>query len=296
MYLEPIKLESIHNPLSFLLKEDTSRYHNWVRNNTQQIFQISANDGLVNQTETSGFCIQHLTWDSDFFGFKIGKAHFYGTPTPSQIQEVISSAKKEGFKYIFTQIDCQSKSQRLSLQKNFFQLMETRLTYFIKLSEYNALERFKTRLAEERDIPALSLASASSINEHDRFHADPIFSREKADELMSVWVKASLTSSFSDGAMIVDAENPGAFCTFKTHKDHWDEWKLKISQPVFSAVNRNFKGWYIKIISELTHYLKNQGADYSYLTTQNTNPAVIKSWERLGYRFGSSEYIFSLSL
>lgn len=296
MNIEPIRLEDTYNSFNYLIKEDTSRFHLWSKENLESIFKQAAVKSEAIQSSHSGVCIQYLPWDTNFFGFKIGKVVTYGDVTSLQMKELVNTAVKANYKYLFAQIDCQNKAQRSALQDINFKLIETRLTYYINLESFKAVERYDARLATEKDVPYLAKASSTSINEHDRFHADSIFPKAKADELMGEWVRASILTNFADGAMIVNSESPGAFCTFKTHKENWDKWGMKISQPIFSAVGRDYKGWYIKIISELTQYLKDQGAEYSFLITQNTNPAVIKSWERLGYRFGSSDYIFSLVL
>jgi hypothetical protein len=130
------------------------------------------------------------------------------------------------------------------------------------------------------------------VNPYDRFHADPFISKVDADRLMSKWVEASILEGFADITFVPDVtQQPRAFCTVRYHKAKWDRWRLRLSQPVFSAVGTEFKGWYKKLISEICYHLKELGAQHAYMATQATNSAVVWTWESLGYRYGKSEHI-----
>ena len=96
---------------------------------------------------------------------------------------------------------------------------------------------------------------------------------------------------FADVTFVPDAPQPKAFCTVRYHKDKWERWGLRLAQPVFSAVAPEFKGWYRKLISEITCHLIEQGAQHAFMTTQSTNSAVVWTWESLGYRYGKAEHI-----
>jgi dTDP-4-amino-4,6-dideoxy-D-galactose acyltransferase len=109
---------------------------------------------------------------------------------------------------------------------------------------------------------------------------------------MERWVEASVVGGFADATIVPDVDAPEAFCTAKYHREHWAGWGCKLSQPVLSAVAPRHKGWYVKLISELDEHLRSVGAEHSFLITQITNNAVIRSWEKLGYGFGKGEHIF----
>lgn len=64
---------------------------------------------------------------------------------------------------------------------------------------------------------------------------------------------------------------------------------------ILSAVGEQRRGWYVKLISELSHYFKERGVDTCFMTTQSTNRAVIRTWEKLGYSFGRCAHVLVLT-
>jgi hypothetical protein len=50
----------------------------------------------------------------------------------------------------------------------------------------------------------------------------------------------------------------------------------------------------VKLIGERSQKFKDKGVDTALMTTQATNRAVLKVWERHGYRFGPCSHIFSI--
>jgi ribosomal protein S18 acetylase RimI-like enzyme len=60
---------------------------------------------------------------------------------------------------------------------------------------------------------------------------------------------------------------------------------------VFSAVGAECRGWYRKLISEVHYHLKDLGAEHVYLSTQEQNASVLRTWEKLGYHYAKTERI-----
>ncbi len=69
-----------------------------------------------------------------------------------------------------------------------------------------------------------------------------------------------------------------------------------MAQPTFSAVSEEYRGWYLKLISEINYHLKEKGVEHAFLSTQATNKAVIRVWEKLGYSFGKMEHVLRIVL
>jgi hypothetical protein len=248
-----------------------------------------------------------LAWDSEFFRYPVARLDAVvplqdspQVPTAAQLmaplQAFLQRAVKAQQRYIFTAVDPEHGGLVQALGACGFALIETRATYARSLLDYAYPERFDTRLATLDDAESLAHTAADRVNPYDRFHADPFIDPEKAAALMRQWVHASLTQGFADATVVPNAPQPTAFCTVKYHRDQWDAWGLRLAQPVLSAVSTAYRGWYRKIMSEVTYHLKDLGADHAYMVTQVTNRAVIKTWERLGYSFGKAQHIFRIVL
>jgi len=256
----------------------------------------------TSQNELCAVLCEKLPWDTEFFGYGIAKLHgiyrlkdgktyepFF--PLDTAVQKLFEIAKQKSVKYLFTHVDARDLSLLHSLSRNGFHLIETRGYYFRTIQDFECPERFSVREARSDEVDVLSDCAAYMANQYDRFHADPFISIEDSDRLMKEWIKASLLRGLVDKTIVPMSDKPGAFVTIRYHKNKWQSWNTKISQPILSAVDGNFRGWYYKLIGESLYDLKANGSDYVYMTTQITNKAVIRVWEKHGFQYGKGEYI-----
>ena len=242
-----------------------------------------------------------LPWDSAFFGYGVARldaifplaAPFYRpyADYTSLVQELINRAREREIRYLFAQVDSRDLATLRALGAAGFCVIETRIDYYSDLTSYTPKERFPVRAAVPEDIPSLGRAAQETVNQYDRFHADPFIKPEDADRLMVQWIKASILESFADITIVPDVPSPAAFTTVRYHRDKWEQWGLKIAQPVLTAVSPEFKGWYRRLISETNLHLQEQGVERVYHTTQVTNRAIIWVWESFGNHLGRSELV-----
>ena len=247
--------------------------------------------------------MEALPWDSEFFG--MGMARLNAVLRPDRVPDLredavtgaqalalaLAQAFERGFGYILAPTSPSDLYSMRVLSAAGFELLETRCHYHRALRSAPA-ERYPVRLATADDVPSLAGTARTMVNPFDRFHADPAISSADADRMMERWMEASILHGFADATVVPDVEEPEAFCTAKYHREHWEGWRMKLAQPVLSAVSPRHKGWYVRIISELDEHLRGIGAEHSFLITQLTNNAVIRCWEKLGYQFGKGEHIF----
>lgn len=269
---------------------------------TEDDLRISFGDG----SNERWVLMRRLDWDSTFFGYGIARLDVVIDPRGpvdlrtdarnevAAIKKALALARRRGVTYVFAVAQAADLAFIRSLARAGFELIETRLYYHRSLTE--PAERFPMRLATRADIPSLARAAVQTRNQFDRFHADPAIIPADADRLMEEWVRASIEDNFADATIVPDVEEPEAFCTAKYHREHWAGWGLKLSQPVLSAVSKRHRGSYVRIISELDEHLRSIGAEHSFLATQVTNNAVIRSWEKLGYQFGKGEHVMRILL
>jgi hypothetical protein len=254
-----------------------------------------------------GIFAEILPWDSQFFGYPVARINAILPLNPPLSQPkrdyapalaaFNAYARSRQLRYIFGVIETTDLASIRSLGVAGYTLIETRATYHIDLRSYAYSHRFASRKATLEDAPRLAETARVMVNDYDRFHADPFISAADADRMMERWIYASLLEGFADVTIVPDLPEPKAFCTVKYHRANWERWGIKLAQPVFSAVDPSFAGWYVKIISEINYHLKDEiGAQNAYLTTQVTNKAVLRSWEKLGYGFGKAEHVFRIVL
>jgi dTDP-4-amino-4,6-dideoxy-D-galactose acyltransferase len=243
------------------------------------------------------FYVSYLEWDSNYFGLKTYKL-VYVLYNHQDIKILIDAVKK--FKdilfsepvYCFIEIPSEDIKLIEALCANSFMLVETRLTYFMGNLEVYDKERYPVRKAEAKDIPNLRRVSAEMRNDFDRFHADPVFSTDKADKFLATYIEKSV-EGLADIVLIPNEPDMSSdsFFTAKYMKSEWEKNQCKISRIVLVAAGN--KGWHKKLMSEMTYHLRDTGAEFIYMNTQSTNRAVMYNCESLGYRFGCTTHILS---
>jgi len=265
-------------------------------NQDHQLITIHIDDFQIH------FYIQFLKWDSDFFLMQTYKLQYVLYDCSLEIlkkaaKEFYNTLRTKGAEYIFMEIPSEDIELIQVLTGSGYKLTETRLTYFNNsLDAYN-YERFEVRLANADDIKNLRRVASVMRNNYDRFHADTIFSKDLADSFLSKYIEEAI-QGYSDIVLVPAAKGikPDSFLTANYNKSEWDSIGYPVSRMVLSAVSSDTnKGWYIKLISEMTHHLKEAGARAIILSTQSTNRTVIKTWEKLGYNYGHSTHILSNS-
>lgn len=184
--------------------------------------------------------------------------------------------------------------QHLGLNK--FRLVETRLTYYhSKLPTFD-FKRFKVREANSDDVDNLKRISKEMRNSYDRFHSDIFFDQGRADEYLSTYIENSI-KGFTDIVLVPDVNGiaSDSFLTANFLKEDWEKINLRVSKMVLSAVsNQTNKGWYVKLISEMTYYLYEKvGVEAIVMNTQSTNKAVFHTWEKLGYKLSHTTHILA---
>lgn len=290
--------------------------YNFVRDISDQKHLELVTDNLINFLDKNNnniflfivdnhehyFYLSYLEWDSRYFNIDTYKLInvLYSHNDINLLSKAIVEFKNKLFElgkvYCFIEIPSEDILLIQALGNNSFKLVETRLNYFRgNLNTYSS-ERFPVRVANTDDIENLKRVASEMRNDYDRFHADKIFSLEVADKFLSTYIEESI-KGFSDVVLIPNSnECPSdGFLTANYLKNDWDKMQVKVSKMVLSAVSPTCKGWYKKLISEMTYYLYESGAEYIYMNTQSTNRAVFKVWQDLGYKLGSSIHILAIN-
>jgi dTDP-4-amino-4,6-dideoxy-D-galactose acyltransferase len=248
------------------------------------------------------FYVRFLSWDTDFFLTQTYKLQYVLYDCPFEILKEAcvkfnNELRARKAEYVFIEIPSEDIILVQALTAAGFRLTETRLTYFNNsLDTYN-FERFDVRPAKLEDIEELRIVASVMRNNYDRFHSDAVFSKDKADDFLAEYVDQAIRG-FCDIVLVPDAPGVKAhsFLTANYNKSEWADLGYSVSKMVLSAVSSETnKGWYVKLISEMTYHLREIGAQVIYMSTQPTNRAVIKTWEKLGYKYGASTHILSNS-
>jgi dTDP-4-amino-4,6-dideoxy-D-galactose acyltransferase len=247
---------------------------------------------------------ERLAWDSAFFGYEIARlngifplaAYDHDAEYGGALAALLHASRERGIRHLFAVVPAEDLAQMRALSTAGFALIETRLHYHREIADYEHGERYPVRLADAADLPDLRRSARESVNRYDRFHADPFVAKADADRMMEQWMEASVSEGFADGVIVPRDKPATAFCTIKFHRENWADWGYKLAQIPFGAVAGEWRGWYLKLMSEALYALKEGGAEHCCYVTQATNRATVRVLEKLGFRYGRSEHVFRLIL
>lgn len=247
------------------------------------------------------FIYKKLQWDTDYFKIPtyrlfniLYKQNNYLKESVKDFIQNILPTKS----YCFIEIPSEDIQLIQSLGENYFKLIETRLTYYNNQLQNHNYQRYSVKNAGKNDISNLKSVAANMRNNFDRFHADKIFDIKLADMFLSTYIENSI-QGYADYVMTPnEVDTPAdSFLTAKYLIEDWEQLNCKISKMVLSAVSSETnKGWYIKLISEMTYHLRDQiGSECIFMNTQSTNRAVFNTWEKLNYKLGCTTHVFSIT-
>lgn len=292
-----------YSPYNFIREIDaTTQYNTYILEKINN-FTSDANNQLI-EVEVNSFkhyfLVSYLVWDSNYFNIPSYKLFtvLYEHTNFDILAEAVNKFKTIFFdqpsKYIFIEIPSEDILLIQALNYSQFKLIETRLTYYRGDLKNFENKRFPVRKAQISDIENLKRVASEMRNVYDRFHADSFFNNQLADQYLATYIEQSI-KGFADIVLTSDSPNlpSDAFLTAKYMTEEWPKVNCPVSKMILSAVSTTCKGWYYKLISEMTYHLREIGAKYILLSTQSTNRAVLKTWEALGYTIGTTTHILS---
>jgi dTDP-4-amino-4,6-dideoxy-D-galactose acyltransferase len=220
--------------------------------------------------------VDALTWDSAFFGRRIGVL----TGELSSIDAV--SAELDGaaatFEYVICRPPVDDAAAVRTLERAGFYLTDVGVTWASEVDAY--LRRAapvapdRARLAVASDVPRLS-AEATTLFRRSRFYHDPFFSADEADRLHAAWLANSVSGQAADAVWIIP---DSGFVTCKLTKDGGGEvaligvWQESRGRGAGRALMTVAIAWFAE-----------RGVSAVRVKTQVKNLGAMNFYHRLGF-------------
>ncbi len=258
--------------------------------------------------------VRRLTWDSAHFSvpmLRIELVDCGSAPSVDAMSRVLQDLtaeldRSEPVYHVTAEVPADQPPVVQAFGAAGYRLIETRLTYYLpNAAAFRPTERWPVRPAASDDIPDLRMVAATARNPWDRYHADPFFGAEAADDYLATYAEACV-GGLAD-VVLVPADPagaaPGAFmgltiesrkgCPLSVGLDHECRLSLSIGRIPLVAVGPDRRGWHVRLLSEATVLFAERGVEVAIMTTQLANRAVIRNCEKLGYRLGRATHVFA---
>jgi dTDP-4-amino-4,6-dideoxy-D-galactose acyltransferase len=174
-----------------------------------------------------------LPWDSEFFGFPIGRIDFEEVDEAS-IVACEAEAREQGIQCLYASLTPSDPTASYHLQTLGYRLLEVATTLNLHPSE-PAIPRppdITVRLGTADDLPNMT-GLIDSLTTWSRFAHDPRFGPEAARRLQHAWVERAATDTTDDRSLLV-AESGGVITAFLT--------RSRTPEPVIDTIGTTARG------------------------------------------------------
>lgn len=162
---------------------------------------------------------QPLPWDTEFFGFPIGKVDLDGAD-PAALAVVEREAAAAGIACLYGTLDPIDTLAAYQVQQAGYRFVEAATTFSLRLDE-PPIPRppgIEVRLATPADLPALA-PMVDSLAAWSRFAVDPRFGPDAALRMQRAWAERATSDTTGEYSLVLaeDEGGPFAFITRTIH-------------------------------------------------------------------------------
>ena len=283
-----------------------------------ELAEIVSSDGFVLVAEEAGEVVglvdfKRLEWDSTHFGIETAKIdHLFASGDYFRSlyikQKLISQLLMECHDRLVLHLSARVSKEDLSsihaLESKSFRLMDVLVTYsfyFKKQETREQVPAYPVRPFEQSDLPKLIEISLECFGQKpvatDRFHADPVLSKEKSDELYAKWL-ANLSKDPSNVLLVAEISgNPVGFNVCTYDKVVADKIHLRIGSMVLTAVKPSERNKHVgfSLLDATISWFRDK-IDIIESGGQISNYAIQKAWIKLGFKPTKSQCTFHWSV
>lgn len=227
--------------------------------------------------------IEKAFWDSDFFGYEVGRLNINSNHHFS-VEDLISSAKAYKLVYVFS--DDAINSNKLNLVDEKVTLSLDLLGFNNEVNDELKTVSFKDVDFEESDLKELAFESGT----HSRFKVDPNIKESEFRALYSSWIDQSLNGKLAFDILFVFDE--GSLIGFISLSEK-DNLTSKIGLIAVSESVRG-KGVAKTLINAAVKLSVSKGYSFMEVVTQNQNKPAMNLYQKLGFKIEDIQYIYHL--
>jgi UDP-N-acetylglucosamine 2-epimerase (non-hydrolysing) len=232
--------------------------------------------------------INELKWDSDFFGYKVGKIYL-------KENTAIDKSDIKDFRLIYIFDDGCDIKNYIQIEKLGAKLADTKMELEMKIEkkthiDTNLDKKYRLVVLNKNDFNKETISLGIEAGKFSRFKKDINFKNNEFKKLYTKWVENSLNRvDFVEVYGIKYKSTAIGMVSLK---------KISAKEITISliAVNENFQnqGLGTVLVSQAVEFCKSEGFDTLSVTTQEENINAMKFYQKLNFVIRKKERIYHL--
>ncbi len=221
--------------------------------------------------------LEYLQWDSDFFGFKIGKINILNEKL-EELSTILAYAKSENYRLVYCFGYCNLWIDNLTLAKLGGIFVDAKIIFTCDVQ------------GKSKDVSEVYEYDSNNVNyqllelsyisgKYSRFRIDPLFDPNDFKRLYKTWIENSVNKQIADKIFVVKFQGKIAGMVTVKIKDKYGDIGLIAVDPL--AQN---KGYGKQLIGAVNKYLLEAGIFMIEVTTQLENKQACIFYQKCGMK------------
>lgn len=234
--------------------------------------------------------VQPLPWDTQFFGFPVGRLKGRRFTEP-QLREVVARARDAGWRLVYWFVEPTDAVSAASAQALKVPLTD-RKARFARLVP-DVLPLFPASVVPATDLTPALLDLARQSGHHSRFRTDPVFEAGLYERLYEHWIRSSMVGQMARQVLIYQPlQQPEALglVTLGYEPTHVTIGLLAVDHQ------HRGKGIGKQLVEAALHYAHATQLPQLQVVTQLDNHGACRFYEREGFERVHEEHVYHLWL
>jgi dTDP-4-amino-4,6-dideoxy-D-galactose acyltransferase len=229
-----------------------------------------------------------LRWDSDFFGFEIGRLE-KSSFDESAARALTTWMTQQRVKCTYCLFDANDATSVRTAEAHGGRFADMRLTYSMTLGpRTQRTADVSVRKGRPSDLPALEPIARASHTDS-RFYFDDRFERRRVDDLYAVWIEKSLGGALADGVTTFDHDGRAAgYVTYKRDATTGEIGLVAVGEQARG------RGAASALVDAALATLEKEGVTRVNVVTQARNTAAQRLYQRAGFTLSTAQIWYHL--
>lgn len=230
-----------------------------------------------------------LPWDSQFFGFPVGRLRAYHLTEP-ELRQTLRQAREDGWRLLYWLVDPTDEQSAASARAVRAQLTDRKARFARSVPEAAPAVAAAVWPAAELTPRLIDLAIQSA--HYSRFRLDPGFRAGMYERLYEHWVRSSISGQLARQVLIYQPTEPEAtgLITLGYQPTHATIGLLAVHQ------GHRGQGIGTRLVEAALHYARAWLVPRIQVTTQLDNDGACRFYVREGFVQEHEEHVYHLWL